>query len=92
MDREASRGNRQRDKEKGGKRKERGGEEEVVVVGRGMSRLITSASRRWAAGQEEEECWRGCFETVGATGVSNCRADKPQPRPCWAGVTGVWWW
>lgn len=46
MDREASRGNRQGDKEKGGK-----GETEEEVVGAGGGRgFITSLCRRWEAG------------------------------------------
>ncbi len=90
MDREASRGNK-KDKEKGGKRKESGGEEEVVAVevGRGMSHVsspVYPEDGRLAGGGGIL-----CFETVGTTGVSNCRTDKPQPRPCQAGVTGVWW-
>lgn len=89
MDREASRGNkktqRERRKEKGERRRRRGsgsggGEGNVSCL---MSPAYPEDDRLAGGG--------GMLAWVGTTGVSNCSADKPQPRPCQAEVTGMWW-
>lgn len=77
VDRGAWRGHKKREERE--RREAGGGEEEVAVGGKAMSHVSRQRRIQRMTGRLGRE-WRGGIETMGTTGVSNCRADKPQPR------------